>query len=220
MVVCIVVCMIVGYLFGCIQTGYIVGRVNKIDIRDYGSGNSGTTNTLRTLGKTAAIITFLGDAAKGLVAVNLARYVIMPAFGVEGEAYLWLLTGFAVVLGHNFPFYLKFKGGKGIACTSGMILAVCPLAAPVCLILFIGSIAITRYVSLGSILVVTSYLVQVLIFGHMGYLHIDAAYLPEFYVVSACFTAMALWRHRSNIGRLLHGTENKFTFKKNKQEGK
>ena len=220
MAVCIVVCMIVGYLFGCIQTGYIVGRVNKIDIRDYGSGNSGTTNTLRTLGKTAAIITFLGDAAKGLVAVNLARYVIMPAFGVEGEAYLWLLTGFAVVLGHNFPFYLKFKGGKGIACTSGMILAVCPLAAPVCLILFIGSIAITRYVSLGSILVVTSYLVQVLIFGHMGYLHIDAAYLPEFYVVSACFTAMALWRHRSNIGRLLHGTENKFTFKKNKQEGK
>ena len=123
------------------------------------------------------------------------------------------------MLGHNFPFYLKFKGGKGIACTSGMILAVCPLAAPVCLILFIGSIAITRYVSLGSILVVTSYLVQVLIFGHMGYLHIDAAYLPEFYVVSACFTAMALWRHRSNIGRLLHGTENKFTFKKNKQEG-
>ena len=80
MAVCIVVCMIVGYLFGCIQTGYIVGRVNKIDIRDYGSGNSGTTNTLRTLGKTAAIITFLGDAVKGLVAVNLARYVIMPAF--------------------------------------------------------------------------------------------------------------------------------------------
>ena len=123
MAVCIVVCMIVGYLFGCIQTGYIVGRVNKIDIRDYGSGNSGTTNTLRTLGKTAAIITFLGDAVKGLVAVNLARYVIMPAFHVEGEAYLWLLTGFAVVLGHNFPFYLGFKGGKGIATTGGVIFA-------------------------------------------------------------------------------------------------
>ena len=123
MAVCIVVCMIVGYLFGCIQTGYIVGRVNKIDIRDYGSGNSGTTNTLRTLGKTAAIITFLGDAVKGLVAVNLARYVIMPAFHVEGEAYLWLLTGFAVVLGHNFPFYMNFKGGKGIAASVGMLIA-------------------------------------------------------------------------------------------------
>lgn len=116
MAVCIVVCMIVGYLFGCIQTGYIVGRVNKIDIRDYGSGNSGTTNTLRTLGKTAAIITFLGDAVKGLVAVNLAEICDhCLAFHVEGEAYLWLLTGFAVVLGHNFPFYLGFKGGKGIA---------------------------------------------------------------------------------------------------------
>ena len=96
-----------------------------------------------------------------------------------------------------------------------MILAVCPLAAPACLILFIGSIAITRYVSLGSILVVTSYLVQVLIFGHMGYLHVDAVYLPEFYIVSACFTAMALWRHKANIKRLLTGTENKFGMKKN-----
>ena len=131
MAVCIVVCMIVGYLFGCIQTGYIVGRVNKIDIRDYGSGNSGTTNTLRTLGKTAAIITFLGDAVKGLVAVNLARYVIMPAFHVEGEAYLWLLTGFAVVLGHNFPFYLGFKGGKGIAVSFGSLLGLIPMWYPV-----------------------------------------------------------------------------------------
>ena len=96
-----------------------------------------------------------------------------------------------------------------------MILAVCPLAAPICLILFIGSIAITRYVSLGSILVVTSYLIQVLIFGYMGYLHVDTAYLPEFYIVSTCFTVMALWRHKANIKRLLTGTENKFGMKKN-----
>ena len=184
-----------------------------------GSGNAGSTNALRTMGIKAGMITLLGDCFKCVIAVLVVR-------GIYGQSHadilplLSLYTGFGAVLGHNFPFYLKFKGGKGIACTSGMILAVCPLAAPVCLILFIGSIAITRYVSLGSILVVTSYLVQVLIFGHMGYLHIDAAYLPEFYVVSACFTAMALWRHRSNIGRLLHGTENKFTFKKNKQEGK
>ena len=95
-----------------------------------------------------------------------------------------------------------------------MILAVCPLAAPICLALFIGSIAITRYVSLGSILVVVSYLVQVMEFGQLGYLRIDAALLPEFYIVSACFTAMALWRHRSNIKRLLSGTENKFALKK------
>ena len=171
MVVCIVVCMIVGYLFGCIQTGYIVGRVNKIDIRDYGSGNSGTTNTLRTLGKTAAIITFLGDAAKGLVAVNLARYVIMPAFGVEGEAYLWLLTGFAVVLGHNFPFYL------------GFIITI-----------------ISKYVSLGSIC-------MVLIIPFILYFNNPQDW--KLVVVGCIFTAMAIWRHRANIVRLMNGTENK-----------
>ena len=189
------------------------------DIRSEGSGNAGTTNSLRVLGIKAGLITFAGDLCKVILAVLLVKVLFRNAYP-DAVKILELYAGFGAVLGHNFPFYLKFKGGKGIACTSGMILAVCPLAAPVCLILFIGSIAITRYVSLGSILVVTSYLVQVLIFGHMGYLHIDAAYLPEFYVVSACFTAMALWRHRSNIGRLLHGTENKFTFKKNKQEGK
>ena len=213
------VCLLIGYIFGLFQTGYFYGKTQGVDIRKMGSGNAGSTNALRTMGIKAGMITLLGDCFKCVIAVLVVR-------GIYGQSHadilplLSLYTGFGAVLGHNFPFYLKFKGGKGIACTSGMILAVCPLAAPVCLILFIGSIAITRYVSLGSILVVTSYLMQVLIFGHMGYLHIDAAYLPEFYVVSACFTAMALWRHRSNIGRLLHGTENKFTFKKNKQEGK
>ena len=216
MVVCIVVCMIVGYLFGCIQTGYIVGRVNKIDIRDYGSGNSGTTNTLRTLGKTAAIITFLGDAAKGLVAVNLARYVIMPAFGVEGEAYLWLLTGFAVVLGHNFPFYLGFKGGKGIACTTGVILAFHWQMAPLCIGLFIVVVLLTQYVSLGSILLVSVFFIELLLFGQTGHLPVADTYLPEIYVLGGIFTLMAIWRHRANIKRLLSGTENKLNLFKKK----
>ena len=99
-----------------------------------------------------------------------------------------------------------------------MILAVCPQAAPLCLALFIGSIALTRYVSLGSILVVITFLIQVIVFGQMGWLAVPAAYLPEFYAVSACFTAMALWRHRANIGRLLHGTENKIGTKKKEGE--
>ena len=182
-----------------------------------GSGNAGTTNTLRVLGWKAGLITFLGDLFKAIFAVLLIRFIFIGKYP-DAVKILELYAGFGAVLGHNFPFYLKFKGGKGIACTSGMILAVCPLAAPICLILFIGSIAITRYVSLGSILVVTSYLIQVLIFGHMGYLHVDTAYLPEFYIVSACFTAMALWRHKANIKRLLTGTENKFGMKKNQEE--
>ena len=195
-----VIALGIGYLFGLFQTGYLYGKSQGIDIRSEGSGNAGTTNSLRVLGIKAGLITFAGDLCKAILAVLLVKVLFRNAYP-DAVKILELYAGFGAVLGHNFP-------------------AVCPLAAPVCLVLFIGSIAITRYVSLGSILVVTSYLVQVLIFGHMGYLHIDAAYLPEFYVVSACFTAMALWRHRSNIGRLLHGTENKFTFKKNKQEGK
>ena len=200
MAVCIVVCMIVGYLFGCIQTGYIVGRVNKIDIRDYGSGNSGTTNTLRTLGKTAAIITFLGDAVKGLVAVNLARYVIMPAFHVEGEAYLWLLTGFAVVLGHNFQLYLGFKGGKGIATTGGVIFAFHWQLGLVCAAVFLIITAISKYVSLGSIC-------MVLIIPFI--LYFNNPHDWKLVIVGCIFTAMAIWRHRANIGRLMNGTENK-----------
>ena len=81
MVLCVFLCLAMGYLLGCIQTGFIIGKINHIDIRDYGSGNSGTTNTLRTLGKTAALLTFLGDSSKGLIAVNIARYILIPQFG-------------------------------------------------------------------------------------------------------------------------------------------
>lgn len=206
----------IGYVFGLFQTGYIYGRSRGIDIRNEGSGNAGTTNSLRVLGMKAGLITFLGDLFKAIFAVLLVMLLFRNEYP-DAVKVLELYAGFGAVLGHNFPFYLKFKGGKGIACTSGMILAVCPLAAPICLALFIVSVAVTRYVSLGSILVVVSYLVQVIVFGQLGYLRIDAAFLPEFYIVSACFTAMALWRHRSNVRRLLNGTENRFSLNKKKE---
>lgn len=203
----------IGYVFGLFQTGYFYGKSKGIDIRNEGSGNAGTTNSLRVLGWKAGLITFLGDLFKAILAVVLVK-IIFDTMYPDAIKVLELYAGFGAVLGHNFPFYLKFKGGKGIACTSGMILAVCPLAAPLCLFLFIVSIAITRYVSLGSILVVTFYLIQVIVFGQMGYLDLEALYIPEFYMISACFTIMGLWRHRANIGRLLHGTENKLGAKK------
>ncbi len=203
----------IGYAFGLFQTGYLYGKSKGIDIRSEGSGNAGTTNSLRVLGVKAGLITFLGDLFKAILAVALVHFLFREKYP-QAVKVLELYAGFGAVLGHNFPFYLKFQGGKGIACTSGMILAVCPLAAPFCLFLFITSIAVTRYVSLGSILVVCSYLAQVLLFGQLGYLGVASEYLPEFYVVSACFTAMGLWRHRANIRRLLTGTENKFGVKK------
>ena len=213
MIVARVIALAIGYVCGLFQTGYIYGRTKGVDIRNEGSGNAGTTNSLRVFGWKAGLITFLGDLCNAILAVVLVK-VIFDGSYPDSIKVLELYAGFGTVLGHNFPCYLKFKGGKGIACTAGVILAVCPLAAPICLVLFIGSIAITRYVSLGSILVVIAYLIQVIVFGQMGYLHMEAEYLPEFYIITACFTGMALWRHRANIKRLLNGTENKLGMKK------
>lgn len=215
MIIARIVSLLIGYGFGLFQTAYIYGKSKGIDIRKEGSGNAGTTNSLRVLGWKAGVITFIGDLLKAIFAVLLIKLIFTPGYG-DATKVLELYAGFGCVLGHNFPCYLQFKGGKGIACTSGMILAVCPMAAPVCLLLFILAVAITRYVSLGSILVVTSYLVQVIVFGQLGYLHLKGAVLVEFYIISACFTAMALWRHKENIVRLLNGTENKFGTKKEK----
>ena len=144
-----VIALGIGYLFGLFQTGYLYGKSQGIDIRSEGSGNAGTTNSLRVLGIKAGLITFAGDLCKAILAVLLVKVLFRNAYP-DAVKILELYAGFGAVLGHNFPFYLKFKGGKGIACTSGMILAVCPLAAPVCLILFIGSIAITRYARINS----------------------------------------------------------------------
>lgn len=215
MIITRVLAIVIGYIFGIFQTGYFYGKSKGIDIRKQGSGNAGTTNSLRVLGWKAGLITFVGDLFKAILAVVLVHMLFKDTYP-DAIKLLDLYAGFGSVLGHNFPFYMKFKGGKGIACTSGMILAVCPLASPICLILFIGAVAITRYVSLGSILVVTAYLIQVIVFGNMGLIQIDGALLPEFYIISACFTGMALWRHRANMKRLATGTENKFGIKKDK----
>lgn len=215
MIVARIIAIAIGYVFGLFQTGYIYGKSKGIDIRKEGSGNAGTTNSLRVLGWKAGLVTFLGDLFKAIFAVVIVQLIFRNTYA-DATKILGLYAGFGAVLGHNFPCYLKFKGGKGIACTSGMILAVCPLAAPICLVLFILSIAITRYVSLGSILVVTAYLIQVIIFGQNGIIAIAPEYLMEFYIVSACFTVMGLWRHRANVKRLLNGTENKLGAKKEK----
>ena len=205
--------LVIGYIFGSFQTGYFYGKTQGIDIREHGSGNAGTTNTLRTLGYKAGGITFLGDLLKVSLAIALIYFIFAGKYP-EGVKLLQMYAGFGAVLGHNFPFYMNFKGGKGIACTSGVVLFVCPPAAPLCLALFIGALAITRYVSLGSILVVSAFLIQVICFNQMGILGVAPACILEFDIVTACFTAMAIWRHRSNIVRLLHGTENKFGQKK------
>ena len=195
-----VICLVMGYVFGLFQTGYLYGKMNHIDIRNYGSGNSGTTNALRVMGKKAGLIVFAGDFLKTVFACLAARIIFKGS--PDTDLYV-LYAGLGVVLGHNFPCYLNFKGGKGIACMAGIRVTL------VCAALFLGAVIITRYVSLGSILVVISFFIQILVYGAHGTFTVSADHLMEFYAVAFVLMAMAIWRHKTNIKRLLSGTENK-----------
>jgi len=206
MVINIVICLIIGYVFGCIQTGYIYGRIKGIDIREHGSGNSGTTNILRTLGKKAGYITYLGDALKAIAAILLVRYLIFNLLGTD-NVLLTMYTGFGVVLGHNYPFYLNFKGGKGIAVTSGVMLAFDWRFGLIAAIGFLTVFFLTKYVSVASLTMSTLFPICCLIF-YPGQWHL--------FIVSMAFCIMAWWRHRGNLVRLKNGTENRFIKKKNK----
>lgn len=203
----------IGYVIGTFQTGYFYGKANGIDIREHGSGNAGATNTLRTLGWKAGVITFGGDCLKAVAAVLLAIYFFGGNF--DGDArVLGMYAGLGAVLGHNFPFYLQFKGGKGIACTAGVVMAVCPLAVPACLAVFVMCLWLTKYVSLGSILMAVLFIIQVVEFNFIGALSLPAENILEYDILAIIFGVMAIWRHKANIHRLLDGTENKVGSKK------
>lgn len=210
-----IICMLIGYICGLFQTSYIYGKMNGIDIRDYGSGNAGTTNALRTLGVKAGAITFIGDCFKCVIAVLIANLI----FGNSHSEHMKVLDLYAAagaILGHNYPFYLKFRGGKGIAATAGLIVSFHWVLVAVCLPVFLIVFLTTHYVSLGSLLVYTALVVTVLIMGQTGYLGLEQAYLNEIYVIAILLAILAFWKHRANISRLLKGTENKTYLKKKK----
>lgn len=209
-----IICLAVGYVFGLFQTGYLYGKMNHIDIRNYGSGNSGTTNALRVMGKKAGLIVFFGDFFKTVFACLLMRLLFKDSPSVDMYA---LYAGLGVVLGHNFPCYLNFKGGKGIASMAGILVSMDWRVTLVCAALFLGAVILTRYVSLGSILVVIAFFIQMVIYGQRGDYTVAAENLTEFYVVAGILMVMAIWRHRANIKRLLTGTENKLWGNKKKE---
>ncbi len=194
----IIICLIFGYIFGSFSTGYFVGKFNKVDIREYGSGNVGTTNALRTLGATGGFITLIGDVFKAVISMLIVRYVFFPDF--EYTELLTLYTGFGVVTGHNYPVWLKFKGGKGIASTGGVMATFDPWIIPIGLPLFVIIVAITRYVSIGSLFVAVFFPVWILI-RNPGDIHM--------LILSLVFMISAFIKHRANIKRLMNGTENK-----------
>lgn len=203
----IFICMLAGYCFGCFSTGYLVGKLYHVDIRKEGSGNSGTTNALRTLGIKAGALTFFGDIMKTVIPVIGVRILFRDTPGLA--MVLGLYTALGAVLGHNFPFWLHFKGGKGIAVTAAAILSIADWKIVAGgLFLFIIIVAITRYVSLGSLMVAWLLPLNTVLF-HRG----DALFL-HMLLVSLCFTVLAYMRHWSNIKRLLKGTERKIGEKK------
>lgn len=214
-----IICLIIGYVFGLFQTAYFYGKAHGIDIRQHGSGNSGTTNALRVLGTKAGLIVFAGDCLKCILAVLLTRLL----FGASHPEVIYLLalyTATGVILGHNFPFYMNFKGGKGIAATAGLVLAFHPYFIPMGVILFFGAFLTTHYVSLGSLLVYAGFMIEMVVCGQLGvFAGATQAQLIEMYIITAFLTVMAYWKHRANIVRLIKGEERKtYLFKKNKIE--
>lgn len=195
--------LLIGYVIGCISMGFIVGKITKTDLRKKGSGNLGTTNALRVLGFRAGAATFIGDILKSVIAFFICRWLFPDNSLLAG-----IYGGAGAVLGHDFPFYLQFKGGKGIAATIGIVLSLTFVFSPILgLITFaVGILAVvfSHYISLGSILFSVSIPFTALL------LRMPAEGIMLFTVLAI----LALWRHKENMKRLKSGTENKFTLHK------
>ena len=211
-----IVCLVIGYVLGMFQTSYIYGKVHGIDIREHGSGNAGTTNMMRTMGTKAGLITFAGDVLKTFAAIWLCVFIfrnshpdIIPLIKCYAAA--------GAILGHNFPFYLNFKGGKGIACTAGFVISLDPVMTAVGIIVFFSIFFTTHYVSLGSIMVYVTLIIEFAVFGAFHLFLFKG--VPDSAVMESCLialflTVMALYKHRENFKRLISGTEKK-TYLKN-----
>lgn len=199
--------VIIGYFFGIIQSAYIVGKFYKIDMREHGSKNLGTTNALRTLGAKAGAIVFILDLIKPIVAIIVTMIIYNNLMNVAmplDRNLIVLYTGFGVMLGHNYPFYLGFKGGKGVACTIGTLLFLSPALLLIIFVFGIVVVSISKYISLASISSCFFALFILFIAGYRG----------EQMFMLLIIALFILFKHRSNVKRLIQGNENKFTIKK------
>lgn len=212
-----IICLAIGYVCGLFQTSYLIGKTHHTDIREHGSGNAGTTNALRTFGKKAGVLTLLGDCLKCVAAIFLVKLFL----GNTCESILPLLYVYAAagcVLGHNFPFYLNFRGGKGVAASVGFILAFDWRIFLICAVIFFALFFTTHYVSLCSLSAYLAALIAMIVLGQQGAYGMDAPHTWEMYVVMGLLTVLAFFRHRANVGRLLKGTENKIYLGKSKNK--
>lgn len=207
-----ILALLIGYCFGMVLMGYFIGKSKNIDLTKVGSGNLGSTNTMRNLGVPAGLITLAWDCLKCVVAV----FFIWLTFGrfVENVNIYMVYAGLGCVLGHDFPCYLHFKGGKGVASTLGFIIALFPMGIPIPAVVFIGLVALTRYVSLGSIIGELSFAIEIIVAACLGLLSekYPGGQLKEVVIICCIVSALSIVLHHANIERLLNGTENKFSF--------
>ncbi|MGL4344119.1 MAG: glycerol-3-phosphate 1-O-acyltransferase PlsY [Cellulosilyticaceae bacterium] len=193
----------IGYLLGGVQTAILYGKMKGMDIRHHGSGNAGATNTLRVLGKKAALIVFGGDLLKAILAVLLCKWLFPEHALLAG-----LYAAIGAIVGHSYPLFFGFKGGKGIAVTVGAIYFIDIRIGLIVSALFIVSALITKIVSLSSMLLTAGVPVCILIF-YRG--HVD---LMEAFILGCVIAMMTIYRHKQNIVRLINGTESKLGSKK------
>lgn len=216
-----IVIALISYLLGSLNFGVILSRkIENDDVRNYGSGNAGTTNMLRKYGKKAAFFTIVGDMLKVFAAIFIAIQIITytpmlmseinssPLGEIDVNMFIKSFSGFFCVLGHIYPCYFKFKGGKGVATSGGMVFAIDWRIGLILLAVLMIIVAVTRYVSLGSIIIALFY--PVLIF----LLHRSIALT----IIASVFTVIVIVAHRENIKKLINHTENKIDFKSNKKD--
>ena len=207
-IVAYILSAVAGYFLGSIPTGYLVASARGIDIRTVGSGNIGATNVFRHLGVPAGIFVLLADGFKGWLAVIIASNLFWGWFHSAGSAQAreWsaITAGLLAILGHNFTCWLHFKGGKGIATSAGVLLALVPLALLIILALWIAIFVVTRYVSLASICAAAALPLTTWLTGQS----------PTMIGITGAMGALAIYKHKANIQRLLNGTENRIGGKK------
>jgi len=201
---------LVAYLIGSISFSIIISKkMAGFDVREKGSGNAGATNMLRSVGKKAAALTLLGDALKGVVAILFAAIVGLIAKNSD-KALLVQIAGILVVVGHTFPIFFNFKGGKGVATSLGVLLMTNWKIGLICLVFALVLMALTKMVSMGSVGAAILFPVLVL-FINTNFIVSDGS---GYFVYSIILAVLVAFNHRSNIQRILNGTENKLSFKK------